>query len=320
MKKKILTVLLSMTTAICSLVGCGSDSMGNNEKILDDTYSIVCTTFPLYDWTRNIIDDEEGYNIAYIENSGTDLHNFEPSAEDVATIKDSDLFIYVGGESDGWAESLIEEDTSINALNLIDALGDNVQIETTLEGMESETEESDETEIDEHIWLSLKNTILATNAIADALPELSESMTDNLNSYINELNELHSTANDALKTDSNSFVMLFGDRFPFLYFTTDYNITPYAAFSGCSAETEASFETITFLAEKIKEYNLSRIYVLENSDQKIADRIKEASGVDVEIVVLNSMQSVTVEDVNDGITYIGLMRENIEAIADDSTL
>ncbi len=306
-------------TGIISMVGCGSATDTDTES--SDNIKIVATTFPIYDWITNIIGDESGYEVTMLESGGVDLHNYQPSAKDIATIKESDLFVYIGGESDEWAESLVVEDSNINALNLLEELGDDAKEEVALEGMEGSEEgseeESEETEYDEHIWLSLKNAITCVSAICDVLTDITpnDALIENANNYMNQLEDLDNDASDSI---SDSLVMVVGDRFPFLYLTEDYGIKAYAAFSGCSAETEASFETITYLAKQVSDNSLSRIYILEGSDGKIAESIKEASGCDVEIVTLNSMQNITDEDVKNGASYLEIMKENIETLKSDT--
>lgn len=332
-KNRILCVALVLVLCLGMLVGCGNKKETNsnkkettsNEK---EKYSVVCTIFPEYDWVKEVLgDQEEDFDLTLLMDNGTDLHSFQPTAEDIAKISDCDVFIYVGGESDAWVEDALKEATNkeMQVINLLDILGNEIKEEEVVEGMESEEEESEEgeegeeeIEYDEHVWLSVKKAKTLVGAIKDAICKVdadnAKTYESNATAYIEKLSDLDTQFEDAIK-EATKKTVLFGDRFPFRYMVDDYGLKYYAAFVGCSAETEASFETITFLANKVDELGLSKVLVLENSDQKIAETIiQNTKEKNQEIVVMDSMQGVTAEDIANGATYLESMKKNLEAI------
>ena len=173
-------------------------------------------------------------------------------------------------------------------------------------------------EADEHVWLSLKNAKTLVGAISNALqefdPDNKDTYATNAAAYIEKLSALDGAYQSAVDGAAHKTV-LFGDRFPFRYLIDDYNLTYYAAFAGCSAETDASFETITFLAGKLDELNLPAVLTIENSDQKVAKAVIENTNTkDQKILTLNSMQSVTTKDVEEGTTYLSIMENNLQIL------
>lgn len=318
MKKIKKTVALLL--CICIIAGftaCSSNAKENNST---EKTNIICTIFPIYDWIKNIVGNDESINVKYLLNSSTDLHNFQPSAQDIIEITSCDLFVYIGGESDEWVDDIIEsnKDKKINAINLIEVLGSKAKQEETKEGMQSIHEEDehseDEPEYDEHIWLSLKNAKILCSSLTEKLCEIEaekgEQYRKNADEYISHLDSLdkeYQSVVDNAKTKT----LLFGDRFPFRYLVDDYNIDYYAAFSGCSAESEASFETITFLAGKIDELQLTSVMTIENSDKRIAQTIIDnTKNKNQKILFLNSMQGST----KDSDTYLSIMQSNLEVL------
>jgi len=290
-------------------------------KPAGNSINVICTTFPQYDWVRQILGGRADHvNLTLLLNNKIDLHNYQPSVDDIVKISSCDLFVYIGGESDGWVgavlKNAINEDMII--LNLVDMLGDSAKEEELLEGMEGEAEENNEADYDEHVWLSIKNTTILCPIIADALSSLdagnAAEYQKNLIAYIEKLQALDAEYQAATNMASVK-TLLFGDRFPFRYMMDDYGLTPYAAFSGCSAETEASFDTVIFLAKKADELNLNYVMVTESSDQSIARTISSnTSSKNQKILVLNAMQSVTTSDVQNGATYLSIMESNLEVL------
>jgi zinc transport system substrate-binding protein len=282
---------------------------------------VVCTIFPQYDWVRQILGSRgQDVELTLLLKDKVDIHSFQPSVEDIVNISGCDLFIYVGGESDEWVEDALAEATNVDmiAINLMEVLGDAVVEEEIVEGMEEEEEEEEGIAYDEHVWLSLRHAQTLTEAIADALAELdaanADEYADNQEAYAEELNALDEQYTEAVDAaDINT--LLFGDRFPFRYMIDDYGLECFAAFPGCSAETEASFETVVFLANKTNELGLKNVMVLESADQSIAKTIiANTKDKNQEILVMDSLQSVTVEDIDDGATYLELMEENLEVL------
>ena len=392
MKKRIM-MLTAMAVMVCGIfAGCGktqtdtksgSKSMTStasttsnkstvssastaSETKTDDTIkklSVVCTIFPEYDWIRELVGDKkDNYEITYLMDKGVDLHSYQPTAEDIAKIANCDLFVYVGGESDGWVKDALKESKNdkMQVVNLLEALGNNVKEEEVVEGMQEEDEHDhdhgkkedadhdhehkedadhdhehkddadhdhdhdedghhhDEVEYDEHVWLSLRNASSLVNELAARLqiidPENKDYYAGTAAEYTSKLGDLDSRYLAAVKKAKNKTV-LFGDRFPFRYLVDDYGLKYYAAFVGCSAETEASFETVAFLAKKADELKLNNVLVIENSDQKIAKKIVETTKAkDQKIVEMNSMQSVTADQIADGATYLGIMEANLKAL------
>ncbi len=327
MKKIIIAVLCMLLTA-GALAGCGEKN--KSEKNAD--LSIVATIFPGYDWVREIMGDEaENADITMLMDNGTDLHSYQPTADDISKISQCDLFIYAGGESDEWVKDALKqaENKDRKVINMMEMLGDSVKTEEVVEGMESEHDhdhdedgdhhDSDqEVEYDEHTWLSLKNAEMICEAIENDLssldPENKDIYKKNSEEYISKLSELDSkyqkTVDDAARK-----TVLFGDRFPFRYLTDDYGLDYYAAFVGCSAETEASFKTIKFLAEKVDELDLPCVMTIEGSDHKIAETIiRNTADKDQKVLTMDSMQAVTASDMKDGKTYLSVMEKNLEAL------
>lgn len=320
MLQKIIAAASAVLLAVCGLSGCSEGISANNEKI-----SVVCTIYPAYDWTREIIGsfDSDSVELTYLMSSGADLHNYQPTADDMITISDCDIFIYVGGESDKWVDDALAEarNKDMKVINLMDVLSDSLREEELKEGMEAEEEESEDEddgiEYDEHIWLSLRNAAKCVEAIAQELEaadsENAYEYSKNTTEYIERLDGLDTrfaemTAN--AKTDT----LIFGDRFPFRYFVDDYGLDYYAAFNGCSAETEASFETIAFLADKVDELGAEYIFTIEGSDCTIADAIiANTKSKNVKTAVLYSIQSVRETDkVSAG--YYSFMEENYNVL------
>lgn len=322
MIKKITSLFTIMLFSIAYMSGCTdiADMPGKEGKL-----SIVCTTFPQYDWVKNIIKGKEDiFDVTLIMDNGADLHNYQPTTEDMVIIGASDIFIYVGGESDAWVDDALKETSNKNivVINLMDVLGENVYEEEIIEGMTAEnhnhTDDEHEDEYDEHIWLSLKNAKILVQSIAAQISVIDKENAgiyeDNLTAYIASLDELDEEYRDAVSNAERNTI-LFGDRFAFRYMIEDYDIDYYAAFNGCSAETEASFETITYLSGKLDELGLPVVFVLENADTAVAQAvIDNTRNKNQTIMTLNSMQSVTTDDINAGVTYIDVMKDNLSAL------
>lgn len=317
MKKTIALLMITMMV-ICSLSACASPAGTSG----DDKISIVTTIFPEYDWVMNILgNNPANAEVTLLLDNGVDLHSYQPTADDIMKIATCDMFIYVGGESDRWVEDALSEavNKDMVVINLLEVLGESVKEEEVVEGMQEEDE--DETEYDEHVWLSLKNAVICTEAISHALqdkvdPENSITYAENAAEYMRKLFTLDREYEETIANASGD-TLLFGDRFPFRYLTDDYDLNYYAAFAGCSAETEASFETVTFLSGKVDELNLGCILTIETSDGKIAETIRDNTSTgDQKILVLDSLQSVTMDDINNGVTYLSIMKENLNVLSE----
>ena len=318
--KRYIVIILAMMAVFC-LAACGGTSELNKE---DGKIKIVATIFPEYDWVKTVMGDKaEGADITLLLDNGVDLHSYQPTAEDILKISTCDMFIYVGGESDEWVEDALAtaQNKDICVINLMEVLGENVKEEETVEGMQEEKEhdhEDGDKEYDEHVWLSLKNAGTLVEAIADGLIKTDQSNAQtykaNADSYISELKQLDEEYAETVDKAPIKTV-LFGDRFPFRYMADDYGIRYYAAFVGCSAETEASFETISFLARKADELELPAVITIEGSDKKLAETIvKNTASGNMKILTMDSMQAATSKDAAEGITYISIMKKNLEVL------
>ena len=302
------------------------------QSVPEKHLNIVTTIFPEYDWVREILGDNAGNaDLTMLLDNGVDLHSYQPTAQDILKISTCDLFIYVGGESDGWVSDALQEaaNKDMKVIDLLDVLDDAVKEEEIVEGMEAgeehgdgeyeEHEEEEEgPEYDEHVWLSLRNAKVLCEAITNALTEIdpdhAADYRSNLTSYSEKLDALDAAYQSAVDSASRK-TLLFGDRFPFRYLVDDYGLSYYAAFAGCSAETEASFRTITFLADKVDEFNLTSVLTIESSDQKIAQTIiQNTKEKNQNILTLNSMQSVTSNDVAAGTGYLSIMESNLDVL------
>ena len=320
--KRILTAALVLCLCAGMFAGCGRRAA----KADSGKLKIVVTIFPIYDWVRSLLGDRAAdVELTLLEQSGADLHNFQPTIQDIYTISNCDLFFYIGGESDKWVDGALEQarGSKLRAVNLMEALGSAAREEETPEGAEEEHEDHEEhehegPEYDEHIWLSVRNAALLCPILADAIaeqaPELAETCRGNCAAYTQKLNELDA-AFAAAAAASPLKTVLFADRYPFLYLIKDYGLTAYAAFSGCSAETEASFEMISFLVGKVDELHLKHVLVLESSDRRLAEAIvSQSRNRDAEILVMDSMQSVTLKEVQAGASYLDIMQKNLDAL------
>ena len=334
--KKYISVMVAAIMMACCLSACGEVN-GVSAKTGDDKLQIVTTIFPGYDWVMSVLgENPANAEVTMLLDNGVDLHSYQPTADDILKISTCDMFIYVGGESDEWVEDALKEATNDDmvVINLLEVLGDSVKEEEMVEGMqESEHEhehedeaadehehehEEGETEYDEHVWLSLRNAAILTDSISKALQKIDAANAgvykDNSERYIEKLNDLDSQYSDAV-SEAPVKTLLFGDRFPFRYLTDDYDLNYYAAFVGCSAETEASFETITFLSGKVDELSLHAVMTIEGTDHRIAETIVQNTQThDQQILSLDSMQSITSKDVAGGTTYLSIMENNLSVL------
>ena len=334
--KRIIAIMTCLLVFAGIFTGCGassSDSGKDGKKL-----KIVTTIFPEYDWVRNILGDrEKDVELTMLIDSGVDLHSYQPSTDDIVKISKCDIFIYVGGESDKWVDDALKQGSNKDrtVIDLFDVLGDKLKEEEHKEGMQHEHdhdedehhdeshedhEHEEEKETDEHIWLSLKNAATLCEHICDKICDKDEANNDtykaNTKSYVSSLEKLDKQYSETVGA-SKTRTLIFADRFPFRYLVDDYGLDYYAAFAGCSAESEASFETVVFLAKKVDELGLKSIFQIEGSKGNIAKTVKEnTKDKDQEILTLDSLQSVTKKEVDDGVTYLGEMEKNLSVLKD----
>lgn len=304
MKKKLLIILSALTLL---LAGCGQKQ--DSQKL-----QIVAAIFPEYDWVRQIVGEDDSVEVTLLVDDGVDPHSFQPAVSDMVAAANCDLLIYGGGESDQWLEKLEATNPNRKAIALLPLLGERAHEEEIVEGMEAEAEES---ELDEHVWLSLRNADAFCQAITEALCDLNPGKADvyraNLSAYQQQLSALDAKYQQAV-SDAPKDTIVVCDRFPFRYLVEDYNLNYYAAFPGCSAETGASFETVVFLSDKVKELNLSALLVTESSDGRLAKTVAEAAGSEnMPVLTLNSMQSISAEQAK-SLSYLSVMTENLSVL------
>jgi len=315
-----------------ALSACGMDS--NAKSLANKKVSVVATIYPQYDWLKNILGEyADKVDLKLLIKNGTDLHSYKPSAQDIASIANADLVVYVGGESDEWIEKALEATPKAGRMqvNLMQVLGDRVKEEEVVEGMQAEEEaeehegehhhheHAEAPENDEHIWLSLKNAQILVKNLAESVSKIDTANAPvyraNAIIYASKLHDLD-WAYDSTVSNASQKTILFGDRFPFRYMVDDYGIKYYAAFVGCSAESEASFETVAFLAGMMDSLSLPVIFTIDGSRSNVALAVRNASknSKSVPVLQLNSMQSVTDEQIRSGVDYMSIMKSNLETL------
>lgn len=316
--------MIALCLSLLVLAGCApaaTQDKGEEKKL-----SVVTTVFPAYDWVREIVgENSENVDITWLMKSGVDVHSYQPTVDDLVTISNCDVLVYVGGESESWMEEALAQGGKEGrvVVNLMEELGDRVKEEELLPGVEEDHdhdhEEEHEHEADEHIWLSLKNAVTLTQTLAQKLgqvdPNHAQSYLEAQKSYQTKLGQLdqdYQTMVQGAKYDT----VLFCDRFPFRYLMDDYGIQYYAAFAGCSAETEASFETVAFLATTLEGLDLPCVLTIEGSDGSLARTVWENTSQNKQTVAqLNSLQAVTQQQAQEGLTYLSAMEANLQALA-----
>lgn len=346
--KKYIGIGLSILVAIMMVLGCakkestGSSEAESGSSVTESSsvaeskseetkkLSIVTTIFPAYDWVKQVVGDNKNVEISFLIDKGVDLHSYQASAADIAKITDSDLFVYVGGESDDWAEDIIKENPNLKYINMVDSIGEAALAEELVEGMQDEEEhdhegeehaneegehEEGEEEIDEHVWLSIKNAETIVSAIeaklAEIDPDNKAEYEKNANDYLAKLDELDKEYKDTLSSIQNKTIIV-GDRFPFRYLVNEYGINYYAAFKGCDAGSEASFETVKFLANKMDELNMTDIFIIDGSKGDLAKTIVDnTKDKNAKVLVLDSMQSTKSSD---NASYLDIMKKNLEVL------
>lgn len=353
--KKYIGIGLSILVAIMMVLGCakkestGSSEAESGSSVTESSsaaeskseetkkLSIVTTIFPAYDWVKQVVGDNKNVEISFLIDKGVDLHSYQASAADIAKITDSDLFVYVGGESDDWAEDIIKENPNLKYINMVDSIGEAALAEELVEGMQDEEDhdhegeehaheegehaheegehEDGEEEIDEHVWLSIKNAETIVSAIeaklAEIDPDNKAEYEKNANDYLAKLDELDKEYKDTLSSIQNKTIIV-GDRFPFRYLVNEYGINYYAAFKGCDAGSEASFETVKFLANKMDELNMTDIFIIDGSKGDLAKTIVDnTKDKNAKVLVLDSMQSTKSSD---NASYLDIMKKNLEVL------
>lgn len=331
MKKLNNTAILLAVAILCmaALTACGLKAKSTDESG-DGKINVVATIFPEYDFLRQIGGDH--LNLTMLLTPGAESHSFEPTPQDIKEVANSDLFVYVGGDSDAWVDSILDsvDTTQTEVVTLMDCV--TLKEEEVAEGMTPEKEEgtetgteeiaegstegsTEETEYDEHVWTSPKNAVLIVQKLCDNLckidPKNADDYKQNTKDYVAKLNDLDGQFQDVVDHAKRTEIVV-GDRFPFRYFVDAYGLTYSAAFPGCSTDTEASAATIAFLTDKVKQDEIPVVFHIELSNEKVCDSICEATGAKSEL--LNAVHNVSKKDFEAGTTYMDLMEHNVEVL------
>ncbi len=305
MKKKFLSILL-IFALLLTFSGCVTPTSSSELQIL-------CTGFSAYDWVSQILNGTHHATVSLLGSNSADLHSYQATVADLAAISDCDLLVYIGGTSDTWVEEALKNPRNPNRKTL--ALLD---LADRLDHEHSEGTEEHDHEDEEHVWLSIKYAIKAVDTIAQTMTEMdpanAEQYLANAQRYIQELQELDDRYQQCVDTAARK-TLLFADRFPFRYLTEDYGLIYHAAFEGCSAEVEAGFSTIAFLAKKADELALPAILVIETGDQVIAQTVIDNTQTkNQQILILDSIQGNGKQRINSGMTYLGIMEQNLHVL------
>jgi zinc transport system substrate-binding protein len=315
MKKIIITLVIITLISVITCCKPNRNIQNQNDKI-----NVTTTIFPAYDFVRQIAGDR--VNLTMLLSPGAESHSFEPSPRDIITIQNSDIFIYIGGDSDTWVRRILR---SMNTENMkIYAMMDFVEVvaEELVEGMECahdhhhedcDDECDHDIEYDEHVWTSPRNAILIVRAITELLCEIDPANSafyrENAAAYIGELEQLDSAFAEVV-AGAKRRTIVFGDRFPFRYFVDTYGLTYFAAFSGCSTETEPSAATVAFLINTIRTEQIPVVFHIELSNERMANTISEETGA--KKLLLHSVHNVTRRDFDAGLGYLELMHRNVD--------
>lgn len=312
---RLMAVILAAGIAAAAVTGCGV----KQEEPDDGKLKIVTTIFPQYDFVRAIAGGTGAVNVRMLLSPGEEVHSYEPTPLDIKEIQNCDLFIYVGAENDVWVDRILENmgDKRPETLRLVD-LTETVA-EESVEGMMEEKghdhEESREEEADEHVWTSPVKAAEITEAIAQKMAELDPANADdylaNAQDYEAKILDLDAQFRQ-IAENAERKVLVFGDRFPIRYFAEGYGLDYFAAFPGCSSESEPSASTLAFLIDKVREEEIPVVFSIEFSNGNIARAICESTGAVQR--TYNSCHNVTKEQMENGATYVSLMSENLEAV------
>lgn len=308
--KKLLSVILTVSLSTAALTGCAISTNQENSDSNDEKIRVVAVNFPQYDFVRQLAGDL--VDLKLLVQPGTEVHDYDPSPQDLIAVQECDLLIYVGGESDSWVEDILgstelSQDKVFSMMDCVDKY-----FEETQEGM-TEHEGEEEEEYDEHIWTSPKNAIKIVDAICEKLSaidsENASTYEKNRLDYVRSLSTLDNHIEEIV-ANAEEKTLIFGDRFPFLYFVRAYGLDYYAAFPGCSEDSEPTAATLSFLIDKVKEEKISTVFYIEQSDQKTADIICEETGA--KKLLFHSCHNVTKSEFDEGVTYLQLMEKNVE--------
>lgn len=309
LKRKLLAVITAAAT-VFSLCACSSESGYSSSD--SGKLKIISTVFPPYDLARQIAGDNA--EISILLPPGSEIHNYEPSAKDMIAIRNCDIFLYIGGENEQWAEKLINSNDTKNvtAVKLIDYVPVLSEDEDE-HGHDHDHDHEHEHETDEHIWTSPKNAQLMLSAVYDAIckvdPSDKQTYTENKDAYAKQLSDLDNAYRSAVDNAKNKTIVL-ADKFPFRYLAHEYGLEFSAAFAACSDESEPGVSTMIKLTKTIKENNIPAVYYLEFSSTKIADTLCDETGATK--LMLHSCHNVSKQDIENNVSYVDLMKQNLE--------
>ena len=310
--RKIIAVIAAAALGV-SLCGCTSPEKSESSGKL----KVIATIFPAYDFARQVFGDTA--DVKMLLKPGQESHSYDPSAKDIVEISGCDLFVYNGGESDQWVESVLKSAPEVETFRLTDAVS--LLDEEVTEGMQNagehdHDEEELEDEYDEHVWTSPDNASAIVKALgkraAELFPENADSVTANADSYAGKIDELDAKFAELLSGEERYFI--FGDRFPLLYFFRHYGLNYYAAFPGCGSETEPSAQTMTFLLDKLRQPDsVPAVFCIELSSRRLGEVLAEDSGLPV--VEFHTCHNISADDLTAGETYVSLMERNYEVLS-----
>ena len=308
--KKLIPLLLCLCLCLI-LSGCAAREAEEKDS---SKLQIVCTNFPAYDFAREIAGNRA--QIKLLIKPGAEVHSYEPAPKEVIAIQESDLFICNGGESEAWVESLVGEDVNIlRMMECVETVAESGEGIYAAEDEHDHEHDDGKEEIDEHVWTTPGNAAKICYALCD---KLCEADPENANEYM--LNyEVYNAKLMELDIEIRTTVLngvrdtlVFADRFPMRYFTREYGLKYYAAYPGCASQTEPSAKTVAFLIDHVREENIPAVLYMEFSNEKMADVICEDTGC--KKLPFYSAHSVTAQQFEDGVTYLDLMRMNIETL------
>lgn len=311
----ILTLIIILSTLFC---GCNGAKNTDTQKL-----KIVTTSFSAYDWTKNILGDElKNTELILLSDNGVDMHSYQPTADDIINIQSSDLVILVGGSSDKWVNDSIKNvKKDIKVINMLDILGDDVLYNNEShhdDNGHADHNHKGEELPDEHVWLSIRNAVLFSEKICLTLSDIDSKIADvyqkNFNNYKDKLTSLDNKYTECFNNSNNKNLVI-ADRFPLRYLVADYHLIHSALFEGCSAESDATIDSILNLSKIIDDNSLNYIFIIEGSKDKTAKSVIEhTKSKSQKILTLNSLQSVNKKDIKDGLSYLSVMEENLSLI------
>ncbi len=321
MKRFSIFLVFAILVPTLLLFSCSNSEVSDNQK-----FSIVCTGFSQYDFTKEILGKNiNKFEVVYLFDNGADVHSFENDIGYDSKIKimSSDIFIYNGGESDDWVSDILN-DKSMNKKCVVLSLLDSVDHDSLIEVGSQEHLHYNESEenhshnsIDEHVWLSIKNAVNIVNTITEAIVSIDKeseaTYRTNAEEYCHKIQSLHEEFQSFVSELEDPFVVI-ADRFPFAYMFNDFNISYAAAFSGCTSETEAIFENIVSICNEVSNHNITTLITIEKSNSNILNAVISASKKNLDNVTLNSLQSVSAEEIENGLTYFDVMKSNFDSL------